>query len=97
MSSKVTPLMSISSWGIPDALSIRSDSMSDEKDRTSEPRVRQEQAGSDRPGGPADRSDVSDRASGPPPGHRAEIALTITDDFPLAQAIVIISAVPAGN
>src|SRR5271156_3783093 len=27
-----------------------------------------------------------------PPGHRAEIALTITDDFPLAQAIVIISA-----
>jgi holo-[acyl-carrier protein] synthase len=32
-----------------------------------------------------------------PAGHRAEIALTITDDFPLAQAIVIISAVPAGN
>ena len=29
-----------------------------------------------------------------PPGHRADIALTITDDFPLAQAIVIISAVP---
>ncbi len=29
-----------------------------------------------------------------PPGHRAQIDLTITDDFPLAQAIVIISAVP---
>jgi holo-[acyl-carrier protein] synthase len=29
-----------------------------------------------------------------PPGHRADIALTITDDFPLAQAIVIISAIP---
>jgi holo-[acyl-carrier protein] synthase len=32
-----------------------------------------------------------------PPGHRAEIALTITDDFPLAQAIVVISAIPSGN
>ena len=32
-----------------------------------------------------------------PAGHRAEIALTITDDFPLAQAIVIISAIPSGN
>jgi holo-[acyl-carrier protein] synthase len=32
-----------------------------------------------------------------PPGMRADIALTITDDFPLAQAIVIISAVPAQN
>jgi holo-[acyl-carrier protein] synthase len=31
-----------------------------------------------------------------PPGHRAQIDLTITDDFPLAQAIVIISAVPSG-
>jgi holo-[acyl-carrier protein] synthase len=30
-----------------------------------------------------------------PPGHVAQIDLTITDDFPLAQAIVIISAVPA--
>src|SRR4029077_2692617 len=30
-----------------------------------------------------------------PPGHRAQIDLTITDDFPLAQAVVIISAVPA--
>ena len=30
----------------------------------------------------------------PPPGHRAQIDLTITDDFPLAQAIVIISAIP---
>jgi holo-[acyl-carrier protein] synthase len=28
-----------------------------------------------------------------PPGHRSQIDLTITDDFPLAQAIVIISAV----
>lgn len=32
-----------------------------------------------------------------PPGHRAQIDLTITDDFPLAQAIVIISAVPASE
>ena len=30
-----------------------------------------------------------------PQGMRAQIDLTITDDFPLAQAIVIISAVPA--
>lgn len=30
-----------------------------------------------------------------PPGMVAQIDLTITDDFPLAQAIVIISAVPA--
>jgi holo-[acyl-carrier protein] synthase len=30
-----------------------------------------------------------------PPGMRAEIALTMTDEYPLAQAIVIISAVPA--
>ena len=30
-----------------------------------------------------------------PKGHRAQVDLTITDDFPLAQAIVIISAVPA--
>jgi len=29
-----------------------------------------------------------------PTGHRAQIDLTITDDFPMAQAIVIISAVP---
>jgi len=29
-----------------------------------------------------------------PAGHEARIDLTITDDFPLAQAIVIISAVP---
>ncbi len=29
-----------------------------------------------------------------PPGHRAQIDLSITDDYPLAQAIVIISAVP---
>ena len=31
-----------------------------------------------------------------PKGMQAQIDLTITDDFPLAQAIVIISAVPAG-
>ena len=30
-----------------------------------------------------------------PPGHAAQIDLSITDDFPLAQAIVIISAVQA--
>jgi holo-[acyl-carrier protein] synthase len=30
-----------------------------------------------------------------PPGHTAQIDLTITDDFPLAQAVVIISAVAA--
>jgi len=29
-----------------------------------------------------------------PPGHGAQIDLSITDDFPLAQAIVIISAIP---
>ena len=29
-----------------------------------------------------------------PDGHEARLDLTITDDFPLAQAIVIISAVP---
>lgn len=29
-----------------------------------------------------------------PPGHRAEIFLTLTDEPPLAQAIVIIEAVP---
>ena len=29
-----------------------------------------------------------------PPGHAAQIDLSITDDYPLAQAIVIISAVP---
>lgn len=31
-----------------------------------------------------------------PSGFDAQIDLTITDDFPLAQAIVIISAIPAG-
>lgn len=31
-----------------------------------------------------------------PPDHTAEIHVTITDDFPLAQALVIIEAVPAG-
>ena len=30
-----------------------------------------------------------------PPGYRAEVHLTITDDFPMAQALVIIEAVPA--
>jgi len=29
-----------------------------------------------------------------PQGHRAAIHLTITDDFPLAQAFVIIEALP---
>lgn len=29
-----------------------------------------------------------------PPGHTARIDLTITDDYPMAQAIVIISALP---
>jgi holo-[acyl-carrier protein] synthase len=28
-----------------------------------------------------------------PPGHRAQIDLSVTDDFPIAQAIVIISAI----
>ena len=32
-----------------------------------------------------------------PRGHGVRIDLTITDDFPLAQAIVIISAVPHGT
>ncbi len=31
-----------------------------------------------------------------PAGHKASIHLTITDDFPLAQALVIIEAVSAG-
>jgi holo-[acyl-carrier protein] synthase len=31
-----------------------------------------------------------------PPGMTAQIDLTITDDFPLAQAIVVISAAPEG-
>ena len=32
-----------------------------------------------------------------PPGHRAEIHVTITDDFPFAQALVIIEAVPGAG
>ena len=32
-----------------------------------------------------------------PSGHQARIDLTITDDYPLAQAIVIISALPPGS
>ena len=32
-----------------------------------------------------------------PPGHEARIDLTITDDFPMAQAIVIISAIPTSE
>jgi holo-[acyl-carrier protein] synthase len=32
-----------------------------------------------------------------PPGHEPQIDLSITDDWPLAQAFVIISAVPAGK
>jgi holo-[acyl-carrier protein] synthase len=30
-----------------------------------------------------------------PPGHKPAIHVTITDDFPLAQALVVIEAVPA--
>jgi holo-[acyl-carrier protein] synthase len=30
-----------------------------------------------------------------PAGHRAIVHLTITDDFPLAQAFVVIEALPA--
>jgi holo-[acyl-carrier protein] synthase len=32
-----------------------------------------------------------------PPGYEARIDLTITDDFPMAQAIVIISAIRSGE
>jgi holo-[acyl-carrier protein] synthase len=32
-----------------------------------------------------------------PPGYEARIDLTITDDFPMAQAIVIISAIQTGE
>lgn len=32
-----------------------------------------------------------------PPGSKAQIDVSITDDFPMAQAIVIISAVPASQ
>jgi holo-[acyl-carrier protein] synthase len=32
-----------------------------------------------------------------PPGHVADIHVTITDEYPLAQAFVIISAVPANT
>jgi holo-[acyl-carrier protein] synthase len=32
-----------------------------------------------------------------PPGHEARIDLSITDDWPLAQAFVIISAVQPGK
>ena len=32
-----------------------------------------------------------------PPGHRPAIHVTITDDFPLAQALVIIEALPAAE
>lgn len=31
-----------------------------------------------------------------PAGHEAQILVTITDDYPLAQAFVIVSAIPAG-
>lgn len=40
-------------------------------------------------GGAADRL-----AAMLPDGHRAEIHITITDDFPMAQAFVIIEAIP---
>jgi holo-[acyl-carrier protein] synthase len=29
-----------------------------------------------------------------PPGHGAQIALTMTDEYPYAQAVVVITAVP---
>src|ERR1700754_1644690 len=32
-----------------------------------------------------------------PPGHEARIDVTITDEYPLAQAFVVISAVPSGT
>jgi len=32
-----------------------------------------------------------------PAGHRAVVHLTITDDFPLAQAFVVIEALPSGQ
>ncbi len=32
-----------------------------------------------------------------PEGYEARIDLTLTDEYPLAEAVVIISAVPAGN
>jgi hypothetical protein len=32
-----------------------------------------------------------------PPGHEARIDLSITDDWPLAQAFVIISAIQSGK
>jgi holo-[acyl-carrier protein] synthase len=32
-----------------------------------------------------------------PPGLQARLDLSLTDDFPVAQAIVVISAVPAGS
>jgi holo-[acyl-carrier protein] synthase len=43
-------------------------------------------------GGAADRL-----AAMLPDGHRAEIHITITDDFPMAQAFVIIEAIPEGG
>jgi holo-[acyl-carrier protein] synthase len=32
-----------------------------------------------------------------PPGHEARIDVSISDEYPLAQAFVVISAVPAGS
>ena len=32
-----------------------------------------------------------------PPGHTAQVALTMTDEYPYANAVVVISAVPAGD
>ncbi len=40
---------------------------------------------------------ASHLASLVPAGHTARIDLTLTDDFPLAEAVVIISAVPAAS
>ena len=32
-----------------------------------------------------------------PPGMRAQVDVTLTDDYPLAEAFVVISAVPAST
>ena len=32
-----------------------------------------------------------------PPGMRAQVELTLTDEYPLAEAFVIITAVPEGG
>jgi phosphopantetheinyl transferase (holo-ACP synthase) len=44
-----------------------------------------------------ERARAERRAKMTPPGMEARIDLSITDEYPLAQAFVIISAVPAGT